>query len=82
MHFSHCQLRALANSSSLKQGEGGPWGPESVAVALGKAVDLMFQLGTFSSVSHPPESTGTYVSGKPRVEQHLWNSKEASWELA
>lgn len=77
MHFSHCRLRALANSSSLKQ-ESGPWGPESVTLALGRAVDLMFQLGMFSSVSHPLESTGTYVSGKPWVTQHLWNCKEAS----
>ena len=41
--------------------------------ALGEAVGLMFQLGMFSSVSHPPESTGTSVSGNPRVIQHLWN---------
>lgn len=82
MHFSHCRPRALANSSSLNQGEGGPWGPESVTLALGRPVDLMFQLGMFSSVSHPPESTGIYMSGKPWVIQRLWNSKEASWELA
>lgn len=43
--------------------------------ALGEAVGLMFQLGMFSSVSHPPESTGTSVSGNPRVIQHLWNGR-------